>query len=377
MARSQRVQWVDIAKGLCILLIVVHHVSMYPFSSEILLELQASVSAIRVPLFFFCSGLFATRLLSGSLTWLWQKRIWPWLFPFTLWTFIYHMGIHQMSPADTVPMLVHPESFLWFLQALILYSILTWLTRFIPRVLVFLISLLPLLFFPLSDILGDYYGIMRWWPVFLCGLYSRYLIFPDPKTHESGIDKVRRRPGYQLAAVGIFSGIVSLALCMEFLEVKVIQYDLFSSEAWAAYDRLKLIPIALNGVALAIFFAMLLERQQSVLLSHVADLLALAGRHTLPIYLSHLPVNILFEYHAVELLGWTSWADAHPIMMTVIGTGICLAIAMLLELLATRVPGCRWLVYAPGRDQRKKEHQGSRDRLSPSRENHRHSIVLH
>lgn len=49
---SKRIDWVDLAKGVGIILIVSMHIRVLPYS-------MARISAAWVPLFFFLSGLFS------------------------------------------------------------------------------------------------------------------------------------------------------------------------------------------------------------------------------------------------------------------------------------------------------------------------------
>lgn len=80
---KQRIEWIDTAKGLCILLVVLHHVSIffhigYPLSDVFI--------AFRMPLYFILSGLFF-KTYSGILDFSIRKinkLLIPYLFFFTV-----------------------------------------------------------------------------------------------------------------------------------------------------------------------------------------------------------------------------------------------------------------------------------------------------
>ena len=55
MGQSKRIEWIDLAKGICIVLVVFHHV-MVRYDLE--LPLSDALSSFRMPLYFILSGLF-------------------------------------------------------------------------------------------------------------------------------------------------------------------------------------------------------------------------------------------------------------------------------------------------------------------------------
>ncbi|MBQ0016785.1 MAG: hypothetical protein KBT04_07370 [Bacteroidales bacterium] len=53
---QQRIDFIDLAKGVCILLVVLNHAQFLPY--HLSLNLSNACSAFRIPFYFFLSGLF-------------------------------------------------------------------------------------------------------------------------------------------------------------------------------------------------------------------------------------------------------------------------------------------------------------------------------
>ena len=55
MGQTQRIEWIDLAKGICIVLVVFHHVMV---NANLDFTLSDALSSFRMPLYFILSGLF-------------------------------------------------------------------------------------------------------------------------------------------------------------------------------------------------------------------------------------------------------------------------------------------------------------------------------
>lgn len=337
-ARAGRVGWVDLAKGICILLVVAYHVNLDPFPSAAIAALLRPTGVLRMPLFFFVSGLFAGRLLVGDGRWLLRRRVWPWAFPFTLWTVIYLGGMHREGPAAIAAQLVTPTSHMWFLQALIVYSVATWATRRLPRGAVLALAIALALAGPLLWGWSPWNQILRWWPAFLLGMGARELLV-GARTGEL----TRGRLAWWAA------GAAALWLLGQLLRGQVtIPAGPAQPPALHAAAQLVWLTRAPAGVALALALAIWLDRRERGPLGALARRLRAIGRRTLAIYLTHIPVDILLEYRLIgssERL--TALGEAAPWAVSIAAFAICLAAARALEALAGNVAWLRWLVYAP------------------------------
>lgn len=123
-----RINYIDSAKGLCVILVVVlHTLSIEDLFNNLLFVL-------RMPLFFFCSGLFCVAAM--KLNWarffttkvfpiLWLYVVWSMLVyfsTFAVWAFIQGQQVDLIRP---LTIFWQPAQTLWFLYALAITYLLT------------------------------------------------------------------------------------------------------------------------------------------------------------------------------------------------------------------------------------------------------------
>ena len=88
-APKQRVGWVDAAKGLCILLVVLGHaiteLQAHGYYTAQWAGINFFLGPIRMPLFFLLSGLFAGKALKESWHKLANRRIWVMVYLYVIW----------------------------------------------------------------------------------------------------------------------------------------------------------------------------------------------------------------------------------------------------------------------------------------------------
>ncbi|MEW9853744.1 acyltransferase family protein [Novosphingobium sp. M1R2S20] len=140
--RAPRSQWVDIAKAISILLVVFHH-SQYSFTPQ-MAHVDEVLLFFRMPLFFFASGLFLRKMMGYDLPGLLGRRIAPLLYLYVIWSLVKWgvvAGVPYLrgQPSDLSSLLRifwEPQTTLWFIYALALYSLLAWLLRRLPELLV-------------------------------------------------------------------------------------------------------------------------------------------------------------------------------------------------------------------------------------------------
>ena len=127
-SKSPRVDYIDSAKGLCVILVVVlHTLTVEDLFNNLLFIL-------RMPLFFFCSGLFCvaamklnwTRFLTTKVfAILWIYVVWTMLVyfsSFALWDLIQGQQVDFVRP---LKLFWQPAQTLWFLYALAITYVLT------------------------------------------------------------------------------------------------------------------------------------------------------------------------------------------------------------------------------------------------------------
>ena len=134
-----RYLWVDAAKGICMALVVLRHLSLWfegqinPGDAAIWWTVSEILSPLRMPLFFFLSGFLAVRALSRPLR-ASQSRTIGLYVVYALWTFLFLARLFIPAArgggdAPTAPelalSLILPTSF-WYLWALPAFFLLAW-----------------------------------------------------------------------------------------------------------------------------------------------------------------------------------------------------------------------------------------------------------
>lgn len=141
---SARLAWPDLARGLSVILVVLHHVvrqmlDQAPLTwqpaAEIWSLLDEFLTPIRIPLFFFISGYLVARAVRGSL---WGDRR-AWVIPaylYILWSTL--LTLRLLAPgsesehsfgSNLIGNLLLAGSGYWYLLALPIYFLYTFVTR--------------------------------------------------------------------------------------------------------------------------------------------------------------------------------------------------------------------------------------------------------
>jgi uncharacterized membrane protein YcfT len=142
-----RLDWVDAAKGLSILLVVAHHVVWYLQRSgqapAAVIAANEALASLRMPLFFLASGLFAAGPLAAPWRSVLHKRVAFFLYLYLIWTIIRFTFFATVVPPEVDPddsanplglalALLLPGPSMWFLYALAVFAVVTKLMRPLP-----------------------------------------------------------------------------------------------------------------------------------------------------------------------------------------------------------------------------------------------------
>lgn len=134
MAKAERLDWVDVAKGLSIILVVMMH-SAYGVGEQtdgtgFLHWIIAFATPLRMPEFFLISGLFLSRVITRDWSHYADRRVVHYLYFYALWALIdigVKVGLATLDPAATLTALawaiVEPHGVLWFIYQLAVFSI--------------------------------------------------------------------------------------------------------------------------------------------------------------------------------------------------------------------------------------------------------------
>ena len=140
-----RLAWVDVAKGLCILLVVMMHAVIGTGAAMggegFLHPVVAFAKPFRIPDFFLLSGLFMGRVIGRDWRLFADRRVAHFAYFYGLWLAIqsaakYGQIVGDGGPAAFLAHLAHalvePYSSLWFIYLLAVFSVVTKGLRRVP-----------------------------------------------------------------------------------------------------------------------------------------------------------------------------------------------------------------------------------------------------
>jgi uncharacterized membrane protein YcfT len=143
---ANRLAWVDVAKGLCIVLVVMMHATL---STGVTLGGEGFLHTIvtfakpfRMPDFFVLSGLFLGRVIDRDWRLFLDRRLVHFAYFYVLWVLIQSVVKYGQIVDGAGPMaflshlamaVVEPYSTLWFIYVLAVFSVCTKLLRRVRR----------------------------------------------------------------------------------------------------------------------------------------------------------------------------------------------------------------------------------------------------
>lgn len=146
---SDRVNWVDYGKGICIILVVMMHSTLnygeMVHGTGWMHDVVAYAQPFRMPDFFLIAGLFLSRSINGPLRDYIDRKVIHFAYFYGLWlliqTLVFEADLLLTDPA-AIPMiflkqLVFPASSLWFIHQLLVFYVVTRLLRKVPVLGVF------------------------------------------------------------------------------------------------------------------------------------------------------------------------------------------------------------------------------------------------
>ncbi|MFJ2550877.1 acyltransferase family protein [Microbacterium sp. NPDC087591] len=329
MSHAGRVDWVDVAKGIAIFLVVFYHAVVIGvpegLGAPIWADVNAAVSWVRMPLFFFAAGLFAEPVIRRPWAAVWSGRVGVLVWVFLLWT-VLRFAYFSLAPMETRPAEtdvfalilspVRPTTGLWFLHALIVFLVLAKLMRRVPAWIQLAgATLLSALFFStLTTGSLSYNGMARYFVFFLAGLYLRERVL---------IGNARPRPFLTFAVGAGYAGLMLLSAHSGFLRVPGIA-------TW----------LGALGVVFGCMAAVLIAN------TPLRRPLAYVGRSTLPIYVTHV-VLIAVLYRLVTRLSSDSENEILGFALPVLTVFLVVPLTLLLAQAVRGVPVLRYLYAAP------------------------------
>ncbi|SDM88179.1 Uncharacterized membrane protein YcfT [Methylobacterium phyllostachyos] len=207
-----RLAWVDIAKGICILLVVMMHsvtgTGDAMGGEGFLHPVVAFAKPFRIPDFFLLSGLFIGRVIDRDWRLFSDRRVVHFAYFYLLWLVIQSAAKYGKIAGDAGPTafaahlahaLIEPYSSLWFIYLLAVFSVVTKVLRSVPGSLLLVAAAL----LQIADIRSDSTLIEEF-----C---ARYVYFVAGYLFADRIfalaDAARRRFGPALIGLALWAGV--------------------------------------------------------------------------------------------------------------------------------------------------------------------------
>lgn len=311
-----RLDWPDIAKGACIILVVLHHatklfvVDLVPAElgsvSTAWVGVTGALRPIRMPLFFLISGFFA----AGAVTRPWAEaraRIVGgyWLYAVWLTAFWAIYSVDTVMPAnrtqdlgDYLGELIWAATSMWFLYAMVLYFMVAKVLRVLPAPVVLAAAAVLSLakpWYPFEE--ANRAAVLFHFVFFLAGAYYPHVV---------------RRLGANPLPAGL---------------LLVLYVALSVGTTVLGWPRsVEILALSLVGIPLGIAGAVRAAR-----VSWLADPLVWLGQRTLRVYVLHFAVLSAVGHLSLDLgdgLSNTSMlvSGVFPLVLTAVTLVVCLAL---------------------------------------------------
>lgn len=329
-ALESRVTWIDGARGLAIVLVVLFHAGMFTVPTGLASPWWEAVNLVfallRMPLFFVVAGMLAVGAVRRSWSALWRTRLSVLVWVFLVWTvlrFAYYqvipepIDLNQSSWVDFVLSVVRPSNGLWFLFALAVFLVAAKALdgRIDKRIPIAVAGVAATIMYAgptFNNVAYD--GVVKYFVFFLIGLHFR----------EAIIRFVHRRGPAATAALGL-----------AFVAAVTVR----GATGWIV-DALTAIPVGLIAVALGLCLARTLAR------TGMAAPLEHLGRRTLEVYVTHILVLSSMTSLLIPFADAPAVATLRPVMPVIL-TAIAIPLSLLIAAAASRLPVLRLLYASP------------------------------
>ncbi|MGO3084275.1 acyltransferase family protein [Ancrocorticia populi] len=338
---KKRLIWPDAAKGFCIFLVVLYHLTTKhyiamgwdtpPLLSTGWQALSQVLGTIRMPLFFAISGYFVARYLTKTWKEVARKRIITLYYLYLVWFFIHTLYFSTSLPLSTARPETLPEFFLglilgytslWYLYALPVYFSLTKLGSSKPVVTLVAAALLAIASgLEIFPAIGNSNSLLRNFLFFAAAAY-----FPQLMT------RIAKQASWRWVAMVSFGFFLSL--------VAAFTIDYFNNSSIAGIfcrEVVELMARTLGTLASVGVFSLL-----SRTLPPLLTVWVLIGKRTLPVYVLHLPILALMNVAMSGVDLPVLLLSIYPLVASVFLVAACLALHKMLLLMRLN-----WLFSLP------------------------------
>lgn len=328
-----RESWVDVIKGGAILLVVLHHsvavMEATGWNSNLVNSANGVLQTVRMPLFFFASGLFFAKNLTTPWGQFLKSRVAAMLYLYVLWSAV-RAAVFTPIPwvlSDADPwvefalILVAPNTGLWFLYALALYFLaLRLMHTFLPMpARIAVTALIAVLYAagPLYTELWAWNSIVANFPYFFIAVYARHQAMELAKKSSLTV---------MLAAAASWVGFLAVSYAL----------------GWGFHSSSPLrVPMSLAVIVAGIILASYIDR------TPLGKGFRFLGERTLPIYVLHvLVIGSVFAF-------WPANGAVSPVVAVVLPftvTAVAIFIALSIWAATRKVPGLYsvpWMIRRP------------------------------
>lgn len=316
-----RVPWIDTARALCVLAVVVMHTTI---SLLVVVEhtqvdvawrqIVDAMTPFRMPALSLLSGmLLARRIRAGwsdrsvrasvALSY-WLYVVWLLIFlliavgiGWSMWLGPLGAGTPYQGAQAFIDQLILPKSVLWYVMALAIWTVvLAAMHKVSPAAVLIVLGTLSVVSFYLpGDGSDQYRNVLRYFVFFAVGVYAAGLI----REH------VAKRP-WASGGVAVGAFVLVAAIANFGMDDNV--------------DHVLTIPRDIAGAVIVIIGALALTKVPGL-----GGVLAWAGRRTLPIYVMHVPLLELLTMFPTWWLGALDYEIVHAIAPVAITLAITAA----------------------------------------------------
>lgn len=334
---NKRLEWLDIAKGLAIILVVTGHLIQNRIENYDLNPIFKIIYMFHMPLFFYISGIAYQLSISNNNTKTLLTTSQRLLLPLFIWYLVTYVNI-LISSSETISITQHfkklyqtPDNGLWFLWVLFAYHLLAKICSFnqINYKINPLISYVVMIgFLVLISTKYDALGIkliIKHLPYFLAGL-----------TYQKTINLFNKNSKKILLATLICFSLIYSVWARNLNDISSNIQALLGVPVM--YDILFL-PISLGLTFNAGFLGIIIFINLSFVLNGASinflkSIMSMIGQRTLEIYVAH------FYFLNLSLLPNQLWIDIPIIVFTIIGISIILSI-----IVKTQMPLAAFFLY--------------------------------
>jgi uncharacterized membrane protein YcfT len=321
-----RESWVDLAKGLSILLVVLLHaqtaLASGGWTGSAWATVMDALSTLRMPTFFLISGFFARRSFTAPASDFRVRKIWTFIWVFALWSLVYvspleilgHLRGDQglLDKADRwLDETYMIDGVLWYLVALPVFFLCARLLRRVP-VRVQITGAAALSFLASSSLIDTgQWGFGR--------MAANFFYFLAGCYFSASIRSAAVRAGW----------LIAFGLGLAWIGLSVVVY----AKPWPALatgflPHLGQAILPLLAVPFVLTTAPLIARWRW------SQPLTWLGRNTLPVYVMHMaPISVIaLVMQRAHVLSADSWlTGVLPILLMVVATAASLAVSPLLS----------------------------------------------